>query len=173
MIRFNHHTQFTTITCLNWLPLLENNFHKQIVLEALANRVAKQEVTIYGFVIMPNHMHFIWQLHDGIIKQDFHRDLLKFTARSLLAFMKMNNDRLFDKLKVSAADRNYQVWERNSLSIELYTEKVFLQKPNYTHLNPVQPKWKLACLPENYCFSSAMFYKTGIDEFGFLTHFRE
>jgi hypothetical protein len=27
-------------------------------------------------------------------------------------------------------------------------------------------------LPENYQYSSARFYETGVDEFGWLTHFR-
>jgi putative transposase len=36
-----------------------------------------------------------------------------------------------EQLNVKTADRNYQVWERNALSIDLFTEQVFLQKLNY------------------------------------------
>ena len=172
MIRFDHHTQFTTITNLNWLPLLQNEYHKKIIIEALQNRVAKEQVTIYAFVLMPNHMHFIWQLHDGIIREDFQRDFLKFTARSILCFMRMNDDPLLLQLEVKAPDRKFQVWERNSLSIDIYSERVLIQKLNYVHTNPVHLKWKLADLPENYQYSSARFYETGVDEFSMLTHFR-
>jgi putative transposase len=66
MYRFQHHAQFFTATNLNWLHALQNEFHKQILLEALKHRVDKNEVTIYAFVIMPNHFHAIWQIHDGI-----------------------------------------------------------------------------------------------------------
>jgi REP element-mobilizing transposase RayT len=121
---------------------------------------------------MPNHLHLIWQLHDGINKADFQRDFLKFTARSILNFMRMNDDRMLTQLKVKAADRNFQVWERNSLSVDLFSEKVFLQKLDYTHNNPVQPKRALAELPESYRWSSASFYETGESEFTFLTHYR-
>ena len=76
-------------------------------------------------------------------------------------------------MNVKAADRDYQVWERKSLSTDLFTKEVFLQKLNYIHNNPVQQKWKLAQLPEEYNFSSAKFYETGIDDFGFLTHYQE
>ena len=172
MIKFDHHAQFITITNLNWLPVLQNDYHKQIIIEALQNRIAREQVTIYAFVIMPNHMHIIWQLHDGIIRQDFQRDFLKFTARSILQFMRMNDDPMIELLKVKAPDRHFQVWERNSLSIDLYTEKVFLQKMYYIHNNPLQQKWKLADLPENYRFSSAKFYETGIDDLLLLTHYR-
>jgi len=92
MIRFNHHTQFITATNLNWLLVLQNNYHKQILIEALKSRVTLQRVSIYAFVIMPNHFHAIWQLRDDINKVAFQRDLLKFTARSILKFMLMNVD---------------------------------------------------------------------------------
>ena len=84
MIRFDHHTQFITVTNLNWLLVLQNDYHKQILLEALKRRVDLKQVSIYAFVIMPNHFHALWQLHDGINKMEFQRDLLKFTARSIL-----------------------------------------------------------------------------------------
>ena len=63
MYRFQHHAQFFTVTNLNWLSILENDYHKQIMLEALRHRVDKNEVTTYAFVIMPTHFHAIWQIH--------------------------------------------------------------------------------------------------------------
>jgi hypothetical protein len=43
---------------------------------------------------------------------------------------------------------------------------------NYVHNNPIQAKWRLADFPENYFYSSARFYETGVDPFGLITHFR-
>ncbi len=172
MIRFDHYPQFITITNYNWIPLLKNDYHKDIVIESLKKRIELEQVNIYAFVIMPNHMHLIWQLHDGIHNNNFQRDFLKFTARSILWFMRMNDDTKLSLLKVNAADRKFQVWERNSLSIDLYSEKVLLQKLTYIHENPIKEKWGLATLPEDYKYSSAAFYETGIDTFGILTHFR-
>ena len=172
MIRFEHLPQFITITNLNWLPVLENEYHKQIIIEAIQRRVNLEQVTVYGFVIMPNHLHCIWQLHDGINRANFQRDFLKFTSRSILNFMRMHDDPLLKALQVKAGDRKFQVWERNSLSIDLFTEKVFLQKLDYIHNNPLQPKWKLATLPEEYYWSSAAFYETGVSDFSFLQHYR-
>lgn len=165
MIRFGHHVQFITITNLSWLPVLQNDHHKQILIEALQHRVNSKKVTIYAFVLMPNHFHTIWQLHDGIDKPAFQRDLLKFTARSILKFMLMNDDPLLSKLKVNASDREYQVWERNSLSIDVLSQSFFVQKLKYIHNNPVHEKWKLAATPEEYLYSSALFYETGRDIF--------
>ena len=172
MIRFEHLPQFITITNLNWLPVLQNDFHKQIIIEAINRRVELEQVTVYGFVIMPNHLHFIWQLHDEVNRTNFQRDLLKFTSRSILNFMRMHDDPMLKALEVKATDRKFQVWERNSLSVDLFSEKVFLQKLDYIHNNPLQPKWNLTTLPEEYRWSSAQFYETGISEFSFLKHYQ-
>ena len=85
----------------------------------------------------------------------------------------MNEDPLFEKLKVKAADREYQVWERNSLSMDVYTQDFFIQKLNYVHNNPIQNKWNLAAIPEEYAYGSALFYATGEDRFGILEHYSD
>ena len=45
MHRFQHHAQFFTATNLNWLHVLQNDYHKQILPEALKHRVDKNEVS--------------------------------------------------------------------------------------------------------------------------------
>ncbi|MBS1525632.1 MAG: hypothetical protein JST19_08280 [Bacteroidetes bacterium] len=60
---------------------------------------------------------------------------------------------------------------RNSLNIDLWNLPVFTQKLDYIHNNPLQERWRLADLPENYKYSSARFYERGIDEFEILTHY--
>lgn len=73
--------------------------------------------------------------------------------------------------RVNAKDREYQFWERNALSVDLWSQKVFEQKLNYIHDNPLQDKWRLAEFAEGYKYSSAKFYMTGVNEFGLLTHY--
>jgi hypothetical protein len=85
--------------------------------------------------------------------------------------MKMNDDKLLEQLFVKSKDRNYQIWERNSLSIDLFTEQVFLQ--NLSIFTTTLFKMAMANFPEQYKFSSAKFYEAGVDEFNFLAHFRE
>ncbi len=75
-------------------------------------RVARKQVTVYAFVIMPNHIHIIWQIHDDIKREDCQRDFLKFTAKHILNWYSINDGSLYKLLEVKASDRNYQVWER-------------------------------------------------------------
>ena len=57
--------------------------------------------------------------------------------------------------------------------IDIWTEEVFIQKLNYIHNNPVGHPWNLVQHPEDYKYSSAKFYETGIDEFELVTHYKE
>ena len=93
-----------------------------------------------AFVIMPNHIHLIWRIESNFKREDVQRDFLKFTAKSILQYLKVHNTKMISKLKVSARDREMQVWKRDSMSIDLYTPKFFEQKLSYIHSNPCQPK---------------------------------
>ncbi len=128
-------------------------------------------MVIYGFVIMPNHIHLIWQITDKNERHKVQQSFLKFTAQQLkFKLLDSESDEL-DNYKVMASDRDYQFWERNSLSIDLWSRKVFIQKLDYIHKNPTQPHWKLCNLPEEYRYSSFRYYENGNDEFEFLSHY--
>ena len=79
-------------------------------------------------------------------------------------------EKALEEVYVGLKDRKYQVWKRNSMSIDLIHEWFFKQKFDYLHENPCQPHWQLAESPQDYKYSSARFYEEGKDEFGFLTH---
>ena len=120
---------------------------------------------------MPNHIHIIWRIAADITPSDFQRDFLKFTAKSLLYYYK--DSPILNRLKVDKKDRNYQVWKRDSMSIDLYSPQFFRQKLEYIHANPCQPKWMLVDNPLAYRYSSSSFYEEGKDEFNILTHYND
>src|SRR5204863_8661035 len=127
-------------------------------------------VIIYGFVIMVNHLHITWQMCAGIDRSYLQRDFLKFTAQMMKRDLQRNHLLVLSQFLVNAKDREYQFWERNALSVDIWTEKVLKQKLKYIHENPVRAG--LCRFPEEYKYSSALFYKTGIDNWRFLTHYR-
>jgi hypothetical protein len=59
--------------------------------------------------------------------------------------------------------------QRDSLGIEIYSKHVAIQKLEYIHTNAVKGLWQLAKNDIRYYYSSAKFYETGVDDFGFLT----
>jgi putative transposase len=159
------HPEFVTATCLNWKNVLAHDGQKRIVADSLRFLVLDQRIILYAFVIMSNHMHAIWQVMGKHKSYEVLRDFLKYTGQQLFAEV---NPSLYNELLVNAGDRRYQVWKRNTLRIPLWSEKVFNQKLNYIHLNPV--KAGLCQDPEEYRFSSASFYYLDKSEWDFLTH---
>ena len=94
---------------------------------------------------------------------------MKYTAQQLKRKLTSENLSLLEIFKVNKYDREYQIWKRESLSIELFMEAVFIQKMEYIHYNPVRAG--LCKYPEEYYYSSAKFYNSGVDEFKMLTHY--
>lgn len=164
---------FSTYTNLNWEHLLSKSEHKDVVLESLDFLVLNKRVKVYCFVIMPNHIHLIWEIQEGHLLKNVQRDFLKFTAQNIKYKLIASNDPVLDKLVSSAKDRKFQFWERRGLSFPLTNSQTILQKFNYIHQNPIKGKWKLSESPSEYRFSSARFYETGLDEYGFLSHLSE
>ena len=162
---------FFTATNLEWKKILSRDKYKDIVIESMRFLVKNKRVVIYGFVIMENHVHIIWQLQAGKKREDVQRDFLKYTAQQIKKDMISNHPEDLESYKVKAKDRKYQFWERNPLSIEIWSEKVLLQKLKYIHENPARSG--LCKYADEYKYSSALFYKFGKDNWGFLTHLRD
>lgn len=165
------HPQFFTATILQWKQLLKPDKYKDIVMSSLKFLVLHQRIYLYAFVIMPNHLHVIWQMGENIRQSDVQRDFLKYTAQQIKFDLQQNHPAVLEKFRVLVKDRAYQIWEYRPLSVSLWSRKVFEQKLNYIHFNPVQEKWKLAEQPEEYYYSSARYYLLNLDDWGFITHY--
>ena len=129
--------------------------------------VRNGRIRLFAFVIMNNHLHLIWQPLPGQTPQKIQLSFLKYTAQQIKFDLQKTNPEYLAQFKVDAKDRMYQFWERNSLSVELRSTAVFVQKLDYIHNNPV--KAGLCNFPEQYHYSSARFYVTRVDDFGMLT----
>ena len=162
---------FFTATNLEWKKLLLPDKYKDIIIESMRYLVKEKRIIIYGFVIMPNHIHIIWQLQAGQQRENLQRDFLKHTAQKIKEDLQQTDPTELKTYLVNAKDRKFQFWERNALSIEIWSEKVFMQKLNYMHENPLRAGLCKYFL--DYKYSSAMFYHIGKDNWGFLTHIKD
>ncbi len=70
--------------------------------------------------------------------------------------LRNNHPAVLERFLVKAQDRNYQIWERRPISVSLWNQKVFKQKLDYIHNNPVAAA--VCTLPYKYTYSSASFY---------------
>ena len=160
---------FLTATIHKWLPLLESKENKELIINYLKKLSDENKIVVYGFVIMPNHVHIIWKQNDMNGKETPQGSFLKYTAHEFLKSLKLKREN--HKYAVVVANKQHEIWQRDSLSIEIYSKEVAKQKLNYIHFNPVNGKWALAKDDLDYYYSSARFYENGVNEFGFLKIF--
>lgn len=110
----------------------------------------------------------VWQQLQKNGKETPQGSFLKYTAHEFLKILKQNGtSKLYE---VNAANKKHQIWQRDSLSVEISNTTFAKQKLEYIHFNPVSGKWNLARDYMEYNYSSARFYETGVDEFGFLSN---
>jgi len=161
--------EFFTATCLNWQPLLQSHDHKRIIIDSLSFLVNDKRIWLYGYVIMPNHVHIIWCKQPEWLNKNVQQHFSKFTAQQL-KFSLMNNSAELKNYKSTQNDRDYQFWERRPHKATLYNRNVLEQKLDYIHYNPV--KAGLCNLPEDYTYSSARYYLLNDDD-ALITHYMD
>ena len=149
-----------------WISLLDSTINKQIIIDSLKYLSDRELITVYVFVIMPNHIHFIWQQNNLNGKEIPKESFLKHSSHLLLKELKANGNAKY--YEVNKTNKKHKIWERDSLGVEIYSREIAKQKLNYIHFNSVTGKWKLSKDDLYYYFSSAKFYETGVDDFGFL-----
>jgi|SRR5437868_4211911 len=163
-----HKIYFWTASIFDWHPLLSSDHNKEIIIDSLRFLSFKELITVYGFVLMPTHLHFIWRQNKKNGGETPKGSFMKFTAHKFLDQLKTRGDAHL--YCVDACNKKHEIWQRDSLGIEIYSRAVAKQKLEYIHSNPVRGKWKLAEDDLSYHYSSARFYEYGIDEFGFLNN---
>ena len=107
------HPHFLTCTILNWLPIFTRQESVQIIIDSLKHLQKKENLKLYAYVILENHLHLIAQ-SDDIGKRMRH--FKSFTAKALLKLLqKENAQTLLEQFrfykKAHKEDREYQIWQ--------------------------------------------------------------
>src|ERR1700709_1217015 len=115
---------FYTVAILDWVPLLQSDKYKSIVLNSLIHLVDKKKIKVYGFVIMPNHIHIIWEALEKNGKEMPQASFMKFTGHKFLEELKKADSAFLSRFKVDDETRDYQFWQKKPQSTFLFTRKV-------------------------------------------------
>ena len=161
---------FWTATINNWHKLLDADVLKNIIISSLEYLVNNKKIEVYAFVIIPNHIHLIWQMMEMNNKEMPHTSFLKYTAHAFKKHLQLNNPGLLNLYAVEAKNKSYEFWQRDSLAFELFKKQTIKQKIEYIHYNPTMQRWQLCKEPADYYYSSASFYESGDIRFKFLKH---
>jgi putative transposase len=162
--------EFFTATCLNWQNLLSREKHMEIVLSSLKFLVEDERIWLYGYALMPNHVHILWRKQDLWLEKSTQQQFLKYTAQQIKFNLIANHPDELENYRSSQTDRDYHFWERRPFNATMNNRQVLEQKLDYMHNNPVGKG--LCNLPEDYLYSSAKYYLLG-EENKMITHYME
>jgi len=160
---------FTTFTIEGWIPtfkdLPEINF---IILRALTFISNEEKALILGFVIMKDHIHLIWKVKSGTIKEIV-KSFKSFTSKAILKKIRLIDYEYLDNFVSDRKDRKYKFWKLNSGHFKIDSHSMLCQKLNYIHNNPTVGDYKVVELPQEYSLSSACAYYQQRSNFSFLS----
>lgn len=164
---------FWTDTFKDWNKFLEDDFYKRIIINCWRNLIQRNKIRVYGFVIMPNHIHVMWEMMEENGREMPSASFNKFTGHQFLKNLQATQSPYLSAYSKKEDDRDHRFWQRDPLAILMDSKKKAEQKLDYIHYNPLQEHWNIVTKPEEYRWSSARFYETGYDEFEILTDYRE
>ncbi len=102
--------------------------------ECVAREQKRRPFSILGWVVLPEHMHWLWRLPEGNadfptrlrrIKTDFSRGLPKTERRSAV--------------RIARGERG--IWQRRYWEHQVRDEVAFQRCMDYIHYNPVKHGW--------------------------------
>lgn len=168
---------WVTYTCIGFLSLIERTKSYDYILSQFA-RLSKEGYSICGFVIMPNHLHFLIYLPEGGDLNMRIGEMKRFLSYEIVKRLKAIGDsRMLTYLSSIVNVSERRTGKKHRIFISSFDAKIcydrdfVVQKLEYMHGNPVKGKWELAKDYTLYPWSSARYYDMGEEtEFCFLVH---
>lgn len=149
---------FLTCTVMEWLPLFTRPALVEILLDCWRYQQTHQGLSLYGYVVLENHLHFVAQAPE---LAKCVSSFKSFTARRIIDHLESKGaDRVLERLRFTKrahkTDRVYQLWQEGSHAELVCSEAVMREKLDYIHHNPVKRGY-VDCA-EHWRYSSARNY---------------
>ena len=132
---------FITFSCFHRLPYLSSPEPKSLTEQILEQTRARHRARIYGYVLMPEHIHLLINEPPEILLDQFLKSFKQSVSRAL------------------KGTRN-QFWQTRYYDRNIRGEEARFEVIHYLHQNPVTRG--LVSTPDQYPWSSYNHYITGI-----------
>jgi putative transposase len=156
---------YLTFSCFYRRPLLAGERSCRWFLDSLQRAREKHPFDLWGWVIMPEHVHLLLWPHEGVRISPLLASLKLPVAKRAIAYLEENDpsylDRLLDVQPNGA--RAHRFWQRGGgYDRNIRTAQKAYEKLKYIHLNPIRRK--LVTRVEDWPWSSARAWLSGKDE---------
>ncbi len=137
---------FISFATVYWIDVFVREKYISIMVDSLDHCRKKKGMEIFGYCIMPSHVHLIIRSALGD-PSALIRDLKGFTSKKILKEIEDNPKEsrkewllwMFERAGARNSNvKHRQFWQQHNQPIEIWSAKVFWQKLNYIHQNPVK-----------------------------------
>jgi REP element-mobilizing transposase RayT len=130
---------YITIVTKDRLSVFKTERIKTIACQAIDEARNSGKFLIFAYVIMIDHMHLVTNC--PTTSADVLRYIKGITGRRVIDYLKDNKyESSLAKLRHEEWKRKhgYSLWQQEKNVFSVFSERVFMQKVNYIHLNPVR-----------------------------------
>jgi len=149
------HSHFVTFFCYHRRPLFTADRAKRIFELALERVRRSFELRVYGYVVMPEHVHLLVSEPERGMLADALKSLKQGVSRRLVAGAP------FKPGVGLSGDFPQHFWQKRYYDFNVRNYRQFVEKLRYIHRNPV--KRGLCERPEDWEWSSFRQYATGCE----------
>jgi putative transposase len=155
---------FVTFTIAEWIKVLEKDDYKDLIINTIKFYQKNKGLVVYGYCIMPNHVHMIVQAVSNFTISEILRDVKKFTARAIVKKLEDEKPAGYLNILSKFAEAgtplkritSYKVWQDGNHAKLIYSNKFLMEKLSYLHNNPIE--YGLCSVSWEYEYSSAANY---------------
>ena len=156
---------FLTFSCYRRLPLLTKDRTCQWLVDAIALSREKNPFDLWAWVAMPEHVHLVLFPHRGVRIAQILTTMKQSVSRKAINWLRVNAPDYLENLldRQPNGKQSYRFWQRGGgYDRNLRSTRDVHEKILYVHQNPV--KRDLVSRPEDFQWSSARAWSTGLDE---------
>jgi len=156
---------FISFAVVEWLDVFTRVAYKKIMIDSLHHCQKEKGMEIFAWCLMPSHVHLIFRSACEQKPELLIGDFKRFTSKAIVKAIIENpaenrKEFLLEQFRKagnqSSNVNNYQFWRHDNHPIELWSNKVFDEKIDYIHNNPIEAG--LVSRAEDYPYSSAADY---------------
>ena len=168
---------FISFAVVNWIDVFVRKEYKDVVLESWKYCQENKGLEIYGWIIMPSHVHMIISSKENKL-EDIVRDMKSHTSTALRKGIKNHAAEsrrewvtwMMERAgKENGNNNDWQFWQQHNKPIQLQSIEMFHQTLDYIHNNPVEAGF--VDKAEDWLYSSARDFhgKKGLIDFSYIT----
>jgi putative transposase len=161
--RFNipGHAHELSFSCYQRRPLLNCDYAKSLLVDAVNFAAVKHHFDIWAYVIMPEHIHImLFPYAESYSISNILKGIKQPLSQSYIYWCQSNHPEYLESMRTGLDKPFYRFWQKGGgYDRNYWNEKEICDQIDYEHMNPV--KRGLVEKPEDWEWSSAGFWMYG------------